>query len=197
MNKILFSLLLIIIITVFGFFGYFYYQRKNIEKLEIQLYNLMKTQTPIKFKILKKTEDSLYIKVKYYNLEELEIVEKNYTIKGNELAFDFYVFNRNEKHFAFPYLIFSDQVAPSDGIDIANDYNSNGFPEIFDFKEIDRQKFEYLSEKYNQILRKNLTFGEDFGNSVHDIKEFKQFDIGVVYKISVHSKGGIEIIVND
>ncbi len=187
---------MMLILVVFLVLAYIFYVNKEVQKLENQLYNLTKVYTPLKFKILDKKDGIFFLKIKYYDLDSNQIAEKDYKIKGNELAFDFYVFAHDEQNFAFPYAIFTDQIAPKDAILIVNDYNSEDFPQIFSFQQIDKKHFEFLSKKYNQLLRKNLTFGNDFGNSIHDIKELKQFEVGVVYKFIVHSKGGIEVLVD-
>lgn len=194
MKKLISFLAFFILIMVTGFFGYLYYINSKVENLEKELIKLMSVHTPLKFKIYDKKGDSLFIKVKYYDLENNEIANKNYKIKGKELAFDFYVFTHKSENYAFPYSIFTDQVAPKKGLNIAKDYNSNGFPQIFYFKNIEKKHFEFLLQKYEQILGKNLTFGNDFGNTLHDVKELKQFEINVVYKFIVHSKGGIEVL---
>lgn len=196
MKKIIFILLLIAVIGISSFAAYIYYKAQHVKKLEIQLSELMETQTPIKFKIEKRINDTIFLKVKFYTLNEEEISEKNYKLAGNELAFDFYVFTKGKHNFAFPHKVFTDKVAPKNGISIAKEYNLEGFPAIFSFKEVDTKDFEYLSDKYEQILQKNFTFVGGFGNLVHDIKELKQFETGVVYKIIVHSKGGIEVLEN-
>lgn len=196
MKKIISILLLIALIIISSFAVYVYYKNKHIQKLEVQLTKLMETQTPIKFKIEKRINDTIFLKVKFYTLDKEEISEKNYKLVGNELAFDFYIFTEGKHNFAFPYKVFTDKIAPKNGITIAKEYNSEGFPAIFSFKEIETEEFEYLSDKYKQILQKKFTFVGGFGNLVHDIKKLKQFKTGVVYKIIVHSKGGIEVLEN-
>jgi len=196
MKKIFSFLVLILILAIFSFFAYMYYVNSEVEKLEKQLFNLMQVHTPVKFKILEKKEGVLFLKVKYYDLDNNQITEKEYNIKGEELVFDFYIFAHKNKYFAFPYAIFTDKIAPKNAISIVNDYNSSGFPQIFSFQQINLKHFVFLSKKYEQLLRKKRTFGNDFGNSIHDVKELKQFEIDVVYKFIVHSKGGIEVVVD-
>lgn len=196
MKKIISILLLISVLAISSFATYLYYRTQQIKKLEVQLSELMKVQTPIKFKIEKRIADTIYLKVKFYTLDGEEFSEKSYKLIGKELAFDFYIFTEGEQNFAYPYKIFTDKIAPKNGIYIAKEYNSAGFPAIFSFKEIETKEFEYLAEKYEQILQNTLTFDDNFGNLVHDIKELRQFETDVVYKIIVHTKGGIEVLEN-
>lgn len=196
MKKIFSLFILILLILIVLFASSVFFKKKKIKKLEKQLIELMEVQVPLKFRIDKRENDTIWLKVKYYDLDEIEISEKTYQLIGTELAFDFYVSKVNGFNFAFPYKIFTDKIAPKHAYYIANDYNTDGFPAIFTFADMENKDFEFLSDKYEQILQKNLTFGDDFGNSLHDIKELRQFKIATVYKIIVHSKGGIEVLEN-
>jgi hypothetical protein len=52
-----------------------------------------------------------------------------------------------------------------------------------------------MSDLFSKVKTNVVQFdSEEFGNAVHDVKEFKSFLKGQVYKIVVHTKGGIEVL---
>jgi hypothetical protein len=196
--KKLFVLLLILGIFAALFFGYFKCverQEQKIKILESKLSLLKETQTPIRFKILQKTADSIKLSAKFYNADDKEINKIETTIAGQELSFDFYVVPVKDRYLAFPYKIFSNRVAPANGIELYNLYDKEGFPGVFIAKEIDPDLKEGLKEVFNKVKTGQIdSLRSYFGNMVHDIEKFKSFAPKTVYSIVTHTKGGIEII---
>jgi hypothetical protein len=196
--KKLFFLILIAGIAIALFFGYFKCidkQEQKIKMLESKISLLKETQTPIRFKILKKTADSIKFSAKFYNADAKEINKIETTIHGQELSFDFFVVPIKDRYVAFPYKIFSNQIAAANGIELYSFYNTDGFPSVFGSKDIDPVVREGLTEIFQKIRNNQLdSLNKYFGNMVHDIKEFKSFIPQTVYSINTHTKGGIEII---
>jgi hypothetical protein len=74
-------------------------------------------------------------------------------------------------------------------------YDKEGFPEVFDSKELDQDIRIGLKDVFQKIRQGKMdSLQSYFGNMVHDIKEFKSFIPQTVYSIATHTKGGIEII---
>jgi hypothetical protein len=196
--KKLFVLLLILGIFAALFFGYFKCierQEQKIKILESKISLLKETQTPIRFKILEKTADSIKLSAKFYNADDKEINKIETTIAGQELSFDFYVVPVKDRYLAFPYKIFSNRVAPANGIELYDLYDKEGFPGVFISKEIDPDLKEGLKEVFNKVKTGQIdSLHSYFGNMVHDIEKLKSFVPKTVYSIVTHTKGGIEII---
>jgi hypothetical protein len=170
-------------------------QKEKIKILEEKIAMLKTENTPIRFKILSRDGDILKVAVKFYDCEGNVIDRAEKEIKGNELSFDFYVLPINGRYLAFPFKIFSDKTAPADGENLCDIYDKNGFPQIYYFKGIDPKLKESLAFVFAKI--KSGDFKADdkyFGNMVHDVKEFKNYETDQIYKIVTHTKGGIEVV---
>jgi len=196
--KKLFIFILIAGVVTALFFGYFKCiakQEEKIKMLEAKISLLKETQTPIRFKILEKTADSIILSARFYNADDKEINKLETTIAGQELSFDFYVVPVKDRYIAFPYKIFSNQIAAANGLELYDFYDKEGFPGVFDSKDIDPDINQGLKEMFQKIKTGQLdSLQSYFGNMVHDIQEFKLFVPQTVYSIVTHTKGGIEII---
>jgi hypothetical protein len=197
MKKIFVFIIIIGIITtlILGYFKCIEKQEEKIKMLESKISLLKETQTPIRFKILEKTPDSIRLAARFYNSDNNEINKLETTVAGQELSFDFYVVPIKDRYLAFPYKIFSNQIAAAKGIELYNLYDKEGFPEVFGSKQIDPDLSQGLKTMFRQVRTGQLDSLQNyFGNMVHDIKEFKSFVPQTVYSIVTHTKGGIEII---
>ena len=170
-------------------------QEKEIKQLEDNIALLKEQNTPLKFKIIEKTDDSISLVVKFYNADNKEINKLEQKLQGQELSFDFYVVPVKDHYVAFPSKIFTDKMAADDGIVLYDYYNQEGYPAIFNSKDINPDLYEGLKGVYQKVKAGQLdSLNNHFGNMVHDIKEFKSFLPENVYSIISHTKGGIEII---
>lgn len=188
--------------TILGFIGlviialYFLTdeQEEKIEKLENDISFLREESIPLKFKIIEKNDSSFHFAIKLLDADEKEIGKETMTMKGKELAFDFIMIQIKRKYIAFPYKIFTDEIAPDNGVDLISMYNDNGFPAIFYYKGMNIRQKEILEDIFTKIRYNEYTDEKgQFGNVIHDIKSFKSFDTGQVYSIVVHTKGGLEV----
>ncbi len=133
--------------------------------------------------------------IKFYNSEKKEINSIKKTLNGQELSFDFYVVPVKDKYVAFPSKIFTDKIAPENGLSLYDYYDKNSYPEIFHHSEINQELYDGLKDIFQKIKKNELdSINNHFGNMVHDIKEFKSFLPENVYAIVTRTKGGIEII---
>jgi len=170
-------------------------QKNKINQLEDNIALLKSENIPLKFKISEKTDSTITLTIKFYNSEQKEINTIEKTLIGQELSFDFYVVPVKDKYVAFPFKIFTDKIAASDGIDLYSFYDKNSYPEIFYHRDINTELYDGLQDIFKKIKKGELdSINNHFGNMVHDIKEFKSFLPENVYSIVTRTKGGIEII---
>jgi hypothetical protein len=170
-------------------------QKKKIKILEEKIALLKSESVPFRFKILSKENDVMKVALKFYDADGNVIQRIEKEIKGEELSLDFLVLPVSGKYLAFPYKIFSNKIAAADAEVLFSMYDSEGFPQIFNFKGIDPQLKESLKFVFDKV--KKGEFGPDdnyFGSMVHDVKEYKSYDTEVIYKIVTHTKGGIEVV---
>jgi hypothetical protein len=180
---------------LFGYFKCIEKQEETIRKLESKIEFLKETQTPIRFKILEKTANSIKLSAKFYNADDKEIGKLDTILSGQELSFDFYVVQVKDRYIAFPYKIYSNQIAAANGIELYNLYDKEGFPEVFTTKGMDKDLNSGLKYVFSKVKTGKLDSSDKyFGNMVHDIRELKSFIPHNVYSIVTHTKGGIEII---
>ncbi len=206
-----------IILTVFililaGSFVVFYYlreQQKIIQNLEDRIKNLKETSVPLRFMILPDNEGIIKARFRFYSADGKEISVFEQAWEGDELVIDSMVVPVADKYIAFPSKVFTDAVAPRDGMLLFSFYDRQGFPEIYGYDGLDENTRQSLKELFQQVIsiesiREDLPFQVNvrekeleknmFGNAVHDIKRIKTFEKGRVYALAVHTKGGIEII---
>ncbi len=193
--KVLFILIIIIAAIVFGYFRLIEYQKETIKKLEDKIALLKEEHIPIRFKIIEKTSDSISLVVKFYNADNEEINKLETKLAGQELSFDFYVVPVKDRYVAFPSKLFTNRIAAVDGIPFYALYDIEGFPQVFETKNIDLDLKKGLQDLFQQIKTGQVdSIEHSFGNMVHDIKDLKSFMPDMVYSIVCHTKGGIEIV---
>ena len=188
---------LLILSTFFILNGITCNQAEKIAVLEKKIEILKDETTPLRFKILSKEDGKISFAVKFFDSEEKpkDINRLVQTIEGEELSFDFIVIQVNGKHLFFPNKVYSDKIAPENGIDLKSFYNKDGFPQIFYFKAIDQEFREILTQIFEDIKSDNLQEDDNyFGNMVHDIANFNEYKPDRIYKIVCHTKGGIEVV---
>ncbi len=182
-------------IIAIGCFSCIEKQKEKIALLEEKIGLLKEEHTPIKFKILEKTDDQIRIIVKFYNTDNKEINSEEFTVPGQELSFDFSVVPVKDRYVAFPSKLFSNVTPASQGFKLFSFYNKDGFPEIYQKKNIDPDLSQGLKEVFAKVKSGEMdSLESSFGNMVHDIKAFKSFMPEIVYSIITHTKGGIEIV---
>ena len=194
-KKIVIFGIIIFVIIVLIFFLFTKFQENKIEKLENKI-QLLKTETiPFRFKIIEKTPTKIHFAIKFYDLDGNVINRKEFTVSGQELSFDFYVIPIKDRYIAFPYKIFTNKIAPEKGKLLFSLYDKNDFPQIYYSKNINTDLKDGLSALFVKI--KNMDIEElqgIFGSGIQDIKGIHEFKENQIYKVILHTKGGIEII---
>jgi len=170
-------------------------QKLKISYLENNIEQLKSETVPIRFKIVERTRDSIFVKVKFYDTEGKELSSNDLTFAGEELSFDFIIIPINDRFLAFPYKVFTNKTAPEKGELLLNFYDKHNFPQIFYYKDLDKIIRKSLIDIFVQIKMQNFDLiSGQFGNLVHDIKQFNAFETNKVYKIVSRTKGGIEVM---
>jgi hypothetical protein len=184
----------LIIATIF-FYYFTQIQENEIKKLEAKIEFLKEETTPVRFKILSKEDSLIHFALKFYDTDNNEIIRKEFRLQGDQLSFDFIELPLKDRYIAFPYKIFTDKIAPEDGILLYDLYDVNGFPQIFYSSDIDTDLKDGLLYLF-ELLKSGKTDELDgiFGNMVQDVKKYNEFIERQIYKIVIHTKGGIEII---
>ena len=193
--KTLIILTIILGIFTIGNFSCIEKQKEKIALLEKNIELLKEEHIPMRFKISEKTGEQIKLITKFYNADNEEINSGEFTVPGQELSFDFSVVSIKDRYIAFPSKLFSNVTPASQGIKLFGYYNKDGFPEIYQEKNIDPELNQGLKEVFAKVKSGEMdSLESSFGNMVHDIKAFKSFMPGTVYSIVTHTKGGIEIV---
>ena len=185
------------------------FQERIIAKLEEQIQYLEEEFVPMKFEIQERKNSFVSVKVKYYDMTGAEVGSSEVKLNGDELNFDFQVVKFSEKAFIFfPCGVYTDTMALVDETKIFGDYESDGFPKIYngmsffdkDGKPLGKDGADQVKEQlamYFAIACKGEVASktEQHGVAVHDLKAISEFKKGFVYKVVCHPhSGGIEIV---
>lgn len=189
------------LIIVLGGTAYFMFnaagckQKQKIAELEERIEHLQSEYVPIRFKVLDRDNNNIRVAVKFYDGDGNVIERTTKILEGNELSIDFYVVPISGRYLAFPFKIFTDKTPPDEGEQLTKYYDADGFPEIYESKNLNKKLRGGLEVIFRRI--KNDDFDADdkyFGNMVHDITDLKSYKTGSVYRIVCRTKGGIEVI---
>ena len=193
--KFLLILIILVAVAYFVFQEFTGYQERKIKSLEEKIALLKEEHVPLRFRISEKTADSVVLTIKFYNANNKEINSLNTSLPGQELSFDFQVVPIKGKYVAFPSKLFSNVIAPVNGITLFQFYDNNGFPGVFYSDSIDQDLKVGLTNLFAKVKTGQTdSIKNQFGNMVHDVKDIKSFMPDIVYSIICHTKGGIEII---
>lgn len=171
-------------------------QIEKIAQLEDQIRLLETEIMPMKFKIKDKNPEELDVIIQFYDVNRNKIGEKqNIKIKGSELHFDFQVRKINSQYLIFPYAVFSDLIAPEEGLKIYSAYNKSDFPEIYNGMTTDASVNKILKELYQSSVNDLQTSKNCSKVSVHDLSGHKSFKKNIEYKVIFHpGTGAVEIL---
>lgn len=195
MRKFVFFALVLVAAIAFGLSTCVENQKKKIAALEKHIEWLQTETVPLKFKIVEKKQGEIRVALKFLDMEGTEIAKKEYQLEGKELLFDFFVVKAGEKYLAFPFALFTEKIAPKNGIRIVEEYDKQGFPQIFHQKELSKEARQALEGVYAEVKTDAWeSENSTFGNLVHDLQGIKEFKPGVVYKIVSRTKGGLEVL---
>jgi len=181
-------------------------QQQIIKNLEASIETLKITTVPLRFMVLSRSDTELSARFKFYNADGKEIASFERSWNGSELYIDSLVVPLKTGALVFPVRAFTNAVAPRGGTNLMYYYDFNDMPGIYDSVHIDEQKRLLFKELFVKLKTAEGLYGSKtttnsgdkilnyFGNAVHDIKQLRQFEIGTVYSLVVHTDGGIEIM---
>jgi hypothetical protein len=210
LNKIIKTISLLVVlslITLAVAAGIFLQKQQQIIKnLEASIEALKITTVPLRFMVLSRSDTELSARFKFYNADGKEIASFERSWNGSELYIDSLVVPLKTGALVFPVRAFTNAVAPRGGTNLMYYYDFNDMPGIYDSVHIDEQKRLLFKELFVKLKTAEGLYGSKtttnsggkilnyFGNAVHDIKQLRQFEIGTVYSLVVHTDGGIEIM---
>ena len=171
-------------------------QEQKIKELEKEISFLKEELVPVRYKIISQQNDEIEVSVKFYDLDGNKIKNQRFKMAGTVVSFDFYVVKMNDRYIAFPYKIFTDKIEPENGIFLYENYEKEGFPMIFYSKNSPKLFSEGIEALYQKIKDEDIDNIENiFGNMVQNAPQTMINGAeGSIYKIVVHTKGGIELI---
>ncbi len=169
-------------------------QDKKIKDLESIVNQLTSEVTPLAFRIREREDSTIVVDVKFYDLQMRELSSKTFNLKGTELFFDFSSYKVGDNYLAFPSKLFTNKMAAHDGIMLFDFYSSEHFPQIYYRDSLSESDKNTLKEIFANVRDSSYVDKNSFGSAVHDVAGLKSFELGQVYRVIVHPKGGIEII---
>jgi len=201
------ALLLLFLITFAVLAGLFLQrQQRIIQNLEASIESLKITTVPLRFMVLSRSDTELSARFKFYNADGREIASFERSWNGSELYIDSLVVPLKTGALVFPVRAFTNAVAPRGGTNLMYYYDVNDMPGIYDSVNMDESKLQLLRNLFVQLKNAEGLYGSKsgettggnilnyFGNAVHDIKQLRQFEVGTVYSLVVHTDGAIEIL---
>ncbi len=184
----------------------------TIRSLEAQIARMEETIVPVRFKVTARTQNSISADLRFYDLSGNTVGKRSVTVRGQELHIDVAAYSVAEHSWLFfPYAVFSDEIAPADGVLLSDAYDDEGFPLLYAklpaqkkqaaadeaFKESLTAVFSVVKGDAAAENERLLQENQAFGSAVHDIKELSGFKVGVVYRILCHPHtGGAEIVLD-
>jgi len=165
----------------------------KLVKLNDEIAHLKNTVVPIKYKVKKQNDDMLTVVVKFMDLDSNVIAKEKFELKGTTVSFDFMVAKFKNGYVAFPYKIFTDQIAAEDGILLYKYYEKNNYPQVYFSKNSKKAFRDGIEVLYDKIRKKDIEDLDVFGSMVQNHPSASGRINNNTYKIIVHTKGGLEI----
>ena len=196
-GKILIIILIIGAIAVAAYFGkdYIKHQKKQIIKLENKINFLKKETIPMRFKILEKDTAQITFAIKFYDQDTVEFYADTLTLPGQELSFDFNIVPiKKDLKIAFPTKIFTNKIPAKNGIVLFKYYDDHGFPQTMSTNGADEEYINLMTDLFAKIKAGDTEKIKGiYGSMVQDIAKLNEFQVNHIYKIVIHTKGGIEV----
>jgi hypothetical protein len=170
--------------------------KSRLRGLEDSIAAMKEESVPLRFQVTARSGGGIETKLKFYDADGKEIAVAERAMKGESLFLDFVSVPVGGRFLSFPKAAFTEAIPAEKGLDLLGYYDSGGFPMVFAAEGMDRRSHDGLAALFLKLKLGNEP-GGSFGNAVHDVKQFKSFDIGTVYKVVTRMKGGIEIMEDD
>ena len=197
-GKILIGILIIGAIAAAAYYGFDYLtkqQEKKIVKLEDKIKFLKKETVPMRFKILEKDTEQITFALKFYDQDSVEFYADTLTLSGQELSFDFNIVPiKKDLSIAFPTKIFTNKIPAKEGTMLYKYYDDHGFPQTMSTNGADEEYINLMTDLFTKIKAGDTEKIKGiYGSMVQDIAKLNEFQVNHIYKIVIHTKGGIEV----
>ena len=175
-------------------------QRFLISRLEDRIGQLKAETVPLRFMVLSRSDQAVSARFRFYDADGREIAAFERSWNGSELFIDSIVVPVGGRTLVFPSRVFTETTAPRRGTELFGYYDRDGFPAIFDSASLDGRLRSSLSVLFSRVKRSEGPESEgaalpgSWGNAVHELRRFREFEVGAVYSLTARSTGGIEII---
>ncbi len=198
-GKILIGILILGVIAAGAYYGFGYLtkkQEKKIAKLEDKINFLKKETVPMRFKILQKDTANITFAVKFYDQDSTEFTADTIRLAGQELSFDFAVIPiKKDYSIAFPTKIFTNKLPAKNGKSLFEYYDDHGFPQTMSINGADEEYINLMTDLFAKIKAGDTEKIKGiYGSMVQDIAKLNEFQVNHIYKIVIHTKGGIEVL---
>ncbi len=197
-GKIIIIVFILAVIAAAMLFGLDFLNRKQerkIAQLQDKIMFLKKETVPVRFKILEKDTAEIRFIIKFYDQDSVEFNADTITLQGQELSFDFNVVPVTKNlSIAFPTKIFTNKIPAKKGISLFKYYDDEGFPQTMSINGADSAYINRMTELFAKIKSGNTENVQGiYGSMVQDIAKLNEFEVNHIYKIIIHTKGGIEV----
>ena len=197
-GKILIGILIIGAIAAAAYYGFGYLtkeQEKKIAKLEDKIEFLKKETVPMRFKILEKDIAQITFAIKFYDQDSVEFFADTLTLPGQELSFDFNIVPiKKDLSIASECDAYTNKIPAKEGTMLYKYYDDHGFPQTMSTNGADEEYINLMTDLFAKIKAGDTEKIKGiYGSMVQDIAKLNEFQVNHIYKIVIHTKGGIEV----
>ncbi len=189
----LLGLVALLVLVALGLAGVVRLQRDRMASLEEAIASLQEETVPLRFMVTGRDGSSVSVRMRFYDLAGREFAMVERTVPGSQLYFDFLALPMYGTWLSFPWKLFSDEQAPADGFSLSLVTAPGGVPLTYGGGALDAAALRELGSLLAALEAGKPVEGS-FGNAVHDVAELGSFETGIVYRVVLRKKGGIEIM---
>lgn len=179
---------------------------QKIKELKIVVKNLSRSDSVAKITLMNKVGMERTYKIEILALDGSVLSEEIVTLTGNEIAVDFININfeyseikdGDQTNLAFPYRVYSEYLAPSDGIELHCVFNGEKVPVMYSFQRediygISESDFhKRLGELFDIIQNEEQSRLMGIRSTVGNVPHFVM-SVGEEIIINVEGTGGLSI----
>jgi hypothetical protein len=171
-------------------------QESDIAALEKSVADMEAESIALRFMVISRDPQGITFKLRLYDADGAELSSMQESLPGESLFIDFVSVPVAGSYLALPHRVFTEKIAAADGISLFKLYDSDGFPELFARSNLDPKARWALKALFGKVKSGDQP-RTAFGTAVHDVKEFRAFETGLVYKVVSRKLGGLEILEDE
>ena len=155
-----------------------------------------------------KTGDSIQFILKFLDITGKTVSTKEFQLKGKDIFLESRIVvirvEEQERALVFPFKLYSDLIAPNEGVDLLNLYMENNFPKTYVSPDSEMNKI--IGKLFIKAFELNNS-GKEFDDKYVRISlnmdavlhqgSLKEFKPGKMYRYLVHPNGGLELVEVD